>query len=121
MARPKKPEQEQRTKRLPHVRCTEAEYRSAMAQANAAKKSLSAFVRELATTGHVVAANDAQPSMLSATDVALLDQLRRIGTNINQLTRVAHATGGELPKSLVDAGEDLQEILDQLIEKIAFE
>jgi len=118
MGRPKKTGSEKREKRLPHVRCTEAEYQSAFGHAKSAGVSLSEYMRELATTGRVVA-ND-QPSVDQMIPFELVNQLQKVGVNINQLTRVAHATGGELPKALADAGEDLQSVLDQIIEKLDF-
>lgn len=52
MGRPKKTGQEKRVRRLPHVRCTEAEYQSAFGHSKCYGKSLSAY--ELAATAHVV-------------------------------------------------------------------
>ena len=118
MGRPKKTGQEQRVKRLPHVRCTEAEYQSAFDHAKRSGKSLSAYMRELATTGRVVANDHTTDAPLVSFE--LINQLQKVGVNINQLTRVAHATGGELPKALADAGEDLQAVLDQIITQIEF-
>lgn len=118
MGRPKKTGKTERIKRLPHVRCTVDEYDAAMRHAKGANKSLSEYMRELATTGRVVA-NDQTPAK-ARVDFQLVHQLQKVGVNLNQLTRVAHATGGELPKALEDAGQDLQHILDLILEKVEF-
>ena len=122
MGRPKNATDDQRTKRLPHVRCTLAEYDAAFANAKKSGLSLSAYVRDLAVSGRAIVANDAPAETpRSRVDFELVFQLQKIGVNLNQLTRVAHATGGELPKALKDAGEDLQLILDRILQTVEFE
>jgi len=81
------------------------EYQYAFDHAKRSGKSLSAYMRELATTGRMVANNHTTDAPLVSFE--LINQLQKVGVNINQLTRVAHATGGELPKALANAGEDL--------------
>jgi tetrahydromethanopterin S-methyltransferase subunit G len=119
IGRPKKSDADARTHCIPAVRLTAAEYAEAKKRAKAVDKCLTAYVRELATTGHVVSSNDPKQSFGAGIPLLLVNQLTRVGVNINQLTRVANSTD-ELPKSLADAGEDLQEVLDLLVEKIDF-
>ena len=120
MGRRKKTGKDERTKRLPHVRCTLAEYDAAFNNAKNAGLSLSAYVRDLAVTGKAIVANDA-PEKRQPLHFEIAFQLQKIGVNLNQLTRVAHATGGELPRALKDAGDDLQLILDRILQTVEFE
>jgi len=118
MGRPKKTGQDARTKSTPSVRMTEREYAVVIDHAKAASMSISEYIRQVATTGHVVA-NDARPQVTTF-PFELIHQLQKVGVNLNQLTRVANATGGELPKALADAGEDLQNVLDHIITQTEF-
>ena len=121
MGRPKKTGKDIRTLRFPRVRCTVSEYDAAISRAREAGKNLSEYTREMLTTGQVVIANTNEPQQRSDGNFEIVFQLQKIGVNLNQLTRVAHATGGELPRALRDAGEDLQLILDRILQTVEFE
>ncbi|MEZ4938757.1 MAG: plasmid mobilization relaxosome protein MobC [Crocinitomicaceae bacterium] len=107
MARPKKEHTEKLTKHLPAVRCSESEYASIQARAAQASMTVSEFVRQMALNGKVVIKE-------SQADFELMDQLRRIGVNLNQLTRKAHVRG-EFPEGLRDVYEQLQSVFDKLL------
>ena len=87
MARPLKNESARLTRRLPHIRCTEDEYAAVQRRAEQAGVNLSVYVRDMALNGAV---NVTQERRL---DFKTADQLRRIGVNLNQQTKVFNATG----------------------------
>ena len=107
MARPKKDISEKLTRRLPHMRCTESEYASIQARAAQTGKSMSAYVREMALKGKIVIKE-------SKADFDLIQELNRIGINLNQLTRKANIHD-EFPEGLEDVFSSLQEVLDKLL------
>ena len=78
--------------------------------ANAQKSGLSVseYVRRVAVDGHVVVREQ------SGYGMALAVQLRRVGVNLNQLTRFANANE-ELPPELVRLLPKLETILDRII------
>ncbi len=108
MARPKKTSAEKLTRRLPHVRCTESEHAAITARAAQTGLSVSEFVRRMALDGQVVVEE-------SQYDFHTVDQLRRIGINLNQLTKVANSTG-EVSPALDTVCGKLETILDHFIE-----
>ena len=113
MARPKKSTSEKRTHRLPHVRCTPSEYARIQARSSQAGITLSAFVRQMVLEGAV----KVTPSVQTPLDFALVNELNRIGTNLNQLTRIANTTG-QMPGGLETIWKKLDGVLDQIIEQI---
>jgi hypothetical protein len=62
-----------------------------------------------------------RPAVPDASLLPLVTELRRIGVNVNQLTRAAHTTGLTLSSagSLTQASIDLRELADTL-DEIAF-
>ena len=83
MARPRKDPDELRTETLA-FRLTPAERLQIEAAAAEAGLSPSAYARKQAVKGRVIV-----PAHRTL-DPALFDELRRIGVNLNQLTRLAH-------------------------------
>lgn len=106
MARPKKQPSEKLSRRLPHIRCTESEYASIQAKASQAGMTLSSYVRQAALSGQVV--------VKESTEDELLWQVRKIGTNLNQLTKRAHQTG-VFPRGLEDTLEAVEHVFVQLL------
>jgi hypothetical protein len=105
MARKKQSEAERRECIMP-MRCTEAERALIMARATSAGITASAYVRSMALTGQMVV----QQSMLP--DYALVEQWRRVGVNLNQLTHLANA-GKDLPRDeLVRVLAQVEALLD---------
>lgn len=80
MARPTKEAHEKRSAQLPPVRVTEAELIAVQAQAKAARRHLSDFLRERALTGVTTSA-------APAASHSLLVELSRAGNNLNQIAR----------------------------------
>lgn len=107
MARPKKKAAEKYAKQLPPVRCTESEYAGISARAAQASMTITAFMRQMALTGQVTVQE-------SQVDFALIQQLKGIGNNLNQLTRKAHVRD-EFPEGLQDVFDRLQDVFDQLL------
>lgn len=89
MARPKKQPAERRTISL-SCRVTATERLGIETAAAHAGLSASEYMRRQALTGRVVVRER------RVIDHATFDQLRRIGVNLNQLTRIAHQAG-EVP------------------------
>ena len=77
----------------------------------AAKASLSPseFLRRSALSAEVVVQAE------QASDFETVDQLRRIGGNLNQLARVANKTG-YMPDGLEEALAKVDQLLDRMIE-----
>jgi len=107
MARPVKDDSERLKKNLPPIRCTEGEFAAIQSRAAQAGMTMSAFVRQMALKGKIVIQENSH-------DFAVADQLRRIGININQQTRIANATG-EFPPELHRLWRRLERILDDII------
>ena len=107
MARPKKNTAEKLTRRLPHIRCTENEYASIQARAAQTSMTMSEYVRRMALSGQVIVQEN-------QTDFELIQQLKAIGNNLNQLTRKAHVRE-EYPEGLPEVFERLQLVFDKLL------
>lgn len=107
MARPKK-NNDKREKQL-RARCTKAEFSAVASRAKSAGLTLSEYVRDMALSGKVEAHENRH-------DFQTINQLRRIGVNLNQLTKIANATG-EIPPSLETLTSKLTSFLDDFISK----
>ena len=107
MARPKKSAAEKFSKQLPPVRCTEGEYASIQASASQASMTMTEFIRQMTVNGEVVIEENTY-------DFQTVDQLRRIGVNLNQIAKVANSTG-EVSPALQSVCNKLDTILDQFI------
>lgn len=107
MARPKKNVAEKQDSRFPTVRCTKGELASLKTRAAQAGMTMSEYVRTMALNGKVTVKQNKY-------DFELVDQLRRVGVNINQQTKIANATG-ELPPGLRSLWRRLEGILDEII------
>lgn len=110
MPRPKKAPAEKLTRRLPHVRCTQSEHDMIKAKAAQTGLALSEFVRRMTLDGQVTVQQ-------SPYDFHTVDQLRRIGINLNQIARVANSTG-EVSPALETVCGKLETILDNFIENL---
>ncbi len=93
---------------LPPIRCTEDEKLSIKKKAKDAHLSLSAYIRKVALSGQVI-------RVQNDLTYDAIDQLRRIGINLNQQTRRLNATGN-MPLQLQYVWERLELALDQLLE-----
>ena len=98
------------TRRLPHVRCTESEHDAIKARAAQTGLALSEFVRRMTLDGRITVQEN-------QFDFHMVDQLRRIGINLNQIARVANSTG-EVSPALETVCVKLETILDNFIENI---
>ncbi|MDP2619201.1 MAG: MobC family plasmid mobilization relaxosome protein [Hyphomicrobiales bacterium] len=105
MARPKKQPAELRTELL-QLRLTVAERFEIAEAAAAAGMTDTAYARMQALKGRVVIREH------TTLDHAAFDQLRRIGVNLNQLTRLANATG-EMPPKLSGLFAELDAFLSR--------
>ncbi|MCB0539843.1 MAG: plasmid mobilization relaxosome protein MobC [Bacteroidetes bacterium] len=117
MARPQKKEIDKRTHRLPHVRCTENEGEIIRQKALASGMSVSDYIRHFALQGGVVSMND---NTNQGFDDNLVQQLYRIGNNLNQLTKKYHSTGVE-PVTLRQLFPVLKNVLTRVFENLNVE
>ena len=111
MPRPRKKYSEKLTAVLPPIRCTKAEKESIKEKAKAAQLSMSEYVRQKAISGKVIKVD-------SELNLEMVEQLRRIGINLNQQTRRLNTTGN-MPLQLSSVWDRLEIALDKLIEKLS--
>lgn len=109
MARPKKPTSDRREQWI-KARVSPAEHADILTRAARARLSPSEFLRNSALSSQVVVAEEA-----AGADFETIDQLRRVGVNLNQLTRVANKTG-YMPDGLEEALAKVDRLLDRMIE-----
>jgi Mobilization protein NikA len=95
MARPPKGRDDQLSETL-RCRMRPAEYLRVRQQAARARVSLSDYARTLLLTGQVTI------RQVQSLDADAIDQLRKIGINLNQAVHKLHATG-EIPPELASA------------------
>ena len=89
--RPRLNDQDKRTLRLPPIRCNQAELDAIKSRADEAGLSVSEYARRMLCDGKVIVRG-------TSADFALVDQIRRIGVNLNQLTAFANRTGKLKPR-----------------------
>ena len=109
MPRPKKSPEEKRDLRVA-FRLSAPDAEALGARAKAAGLSVGAYARMMALKGKVQIVTRNEP------DFALLDQLRRIGVNLNQLAREQHRRGHHDPDYLHHLCEQIETLLAQAIE-----
>lgn len=108
MARPEKQEAD-RQSRFVSFRVTADEAAEIAARAAAAGMSVSAYAREQARAGRVVIRT------ARGLDAASLETVRRLGVNLNQITRTMHERGGGLPPELGDLCRLIEQVLDRAL------
>ena len=82
--------------------------------ANRAKQAglpVSTYARQMTLSGKVTV----RPARATL-DFETLDQLRRIGVNLNQLTRAYHRRGADEPGYLRDLCQQIEDVLDRAID-----
>lgn len=107
MARPRKEDTDRRTAQI-GVRYTERELEQLAGVAARAGLTVAAYVRQLSLSGRVVVPER------RALSWPAFDQLRRIGVNLNQAMRLAHAEG-RIPPELVSAAAAVEAFLSREI------
>jgi len=107
MARPKKQTSDKREQWI-KARVSPAEHADLLLRAAGAGMSPSEFLRRAALSGEIVVQQNA------GGDFETVDQLRRIGVNLNQLARVANMTG-HMPDGLEAALAEVDRLLDRMI------
>ncbi len=105
MARPKKTKEDRLTKHF-QIRLTSSDYAKLADASGGADMTITDYARQQILNGQVVI------HQTRKLDHATLDQLRRIGILLNQLTKTANATGKISPEIV-----RLSERIDRLIEK----
>lgn len=95
---------------LPPIRCTEQEKNKIYEQSLKAGLSLSEYIRQMALNGKIMVKQ-------SDVDFETVQQLRKIGVNINQQTKKLNATG-KVNYELTNLWKKLDGLLDTIIKKI---
>ena len=108
MARPKKATSDKREQWI-KARVSPAEHADSLVRAAGSGLSPSEFLRRSALSGEVVVQQPREG------DFETIDQLRRMGVNLNQLARVANQTG-HIPDGLEEALARVDRVLDRMIE-----
>ena len=106
MPRPKKSPEEKRDLRVA-FRLSAPDAEALGTRAKAAGLSVGAYARHMALRGKLEVVTRQEP------DFALLDQLRRIGVNLNQLAREHHRRGVHDPDYLHALCERIESLIDQ--------
>ena len=117
MARPKKQTSDRREQWI-KARVSPAEHADILTRAARARVSPSEFVRQSALAIPGASPADAPVAVAeeaAQADFELIDQLRRVGVNLNQLTRVANQTGF-MPDGLEETLARVDRLLDRMIE-----
>ena len=109
MARPKKAPHEKRTERPFNPRFTVAEVEYIRTQADAAGISTHEYMRRRAM-GYAIS-----PARSSATDPALINEINRIGVNVNQLALAVHR-GSEFQHHWKSIGDDIRAMLKRVLQ-----
>ena len=107
MARPKKSVHEANDHVLPPIRCTASEKEHIRMRAFKSGLTVSEFVRNMALNGKIIVQQ-------SSHDFEMVEQLKRIGVNINQQTRRLNTTG-EIPDQLYGIWDRLDMILNKIM------
>jgi hypothetical protein len=99
------------------TRVTPVEQQRIMTAAVSAHLSPSDYLRQAALHAQVIANDQPAPAprLAPAKPIALVRELNAIGVNLNQLTRVANASG-IIPADLGPVLEELNRVLDRLID-----
>ena len=109
MARPQKQARQKRDQFL-RVRLTPDEQSAVVARAAQAGIAMSDYARDLLLRGRIEIVS--APPALS---IEAITELNRIGVNLNQLTRIANATG-EMPARLPSTLDRINALLDEAMD-----
>jgi|GEM_PF-2251591 len=112
MARPKKKKTVLRSYRFPTVRCTVDDLKAVKEKARKVGLTMSEYIRKSTIDEELKTA----PASGGDPNFHLVQALGKIGINLNQLTKVANATG-ELSPKLDEVYDQLQGVLNHLVEK----
>jgi hypothetical protein len=93
---------------LPRTRCTTAELAVIQQRAASVRMTESAYLRHMALHGRIVVKE-------AKADVALIQELNRIGVNLNQMARAINATGGMIPPELAKTMATVETVLFSLM------
>lgn len=107
MARPTKDDATKLSHSLPSVRCTETEKQFITNNAQKAGITVTEYIRRMALKGKIVIKE-------SNTNLEAVQQIRKLGINLNQQTRKLNATG-VMPIELKVLWVKLDQVLDQLL------
>lgn len=108
MARPPKGRDDQRSETL-RFRMRPAEYLRVRQTPEKAQLSLSDYARRMLLTGQVTI------RQVHSMDPEIVDQIRRIGINLNQAVHKLHATG-KIPPELASAAAAVEEYILGIID-----
>lgn len=107
MARPTKDDTEKQNTVLPPIRCTLDEKQRIQTQARKTGMSMSEYIRKMALSGKIIIKQ-------SLVEFTYLEQLNKIGVNLNQQTKKFNATG-QPPEQLNSLWSKLETLIDALV------
>ena len=110
MARPNKNTDDKASKVLPPIRVTDSEKAMIRSRAAQAGMTMSEYIRQMALYGEVTIRQ-------SQYDHGFVEQLRRIGVNLNQQTKALNSTGAVRPELPVRWGK-LATLIDHILENM---
>ncbi len=111
MARPRKHAHEKFNKRLPSPRCTEAEFSAVHAKAQRANMTVTEYIRQMALHGKVTM----KKSQGITANFELVQQLKKIGTNVNQIAKNLNIFGSPATADQKRVWLKLEQVLDNLL------
>lgn len=109
MARPTLEDAAKMSHTLPAVRCTEVEKKHIKSKAAEAAISLSEYIRRMVFDGKIIIRQ-------SNADFETIQQLRKLGVNLNQQTKKLNSTGA-MPVELKAVWQKLETVLDKMMEE----
>ncbi len=93
-----------------NIRCSRSEKSTITSRAKRTGMSTSVYLRALGLHGKIIVAHQ-------AVDAPLIFQLKKIGTNLNQIARKLNATGKHTPLDLVVLCERIDALTSNLMEE----
>lgn len=106
MARPPKKD-DGKLSAVVRFRCTETEKQTIQTAAQKTGQTISEYVRHMALHGNITIKQD-------LVELETAQQLRKIGVNLNQLTKAYNSTGTP-PKQLEQTWSKLEQAIDKLL------
>lgn len=111
MPRPRKKKPELLNKHLPGARCSEAEFIIIKERANKLGLSVSEYIRRMALNGKVTI----KQSQGLGSSFELVQQLKKIGTNVNQIAKNLNIFGDPVTADQKRVWLKLEKVLDNLL------
>lgn len=100
--------------RFPTVRCSADTLARVKTNAANAGMRQSDYIRTIAERGKITVVSGGG----YAIDPVYVEQLRRIGVNLNQITKSVHERGGRVPLELLTVLDEINAVMEQAAEGV---